>query len=302
MTETTLIILAAGMGSRYGGLKQLDQFGPNGEMLMEYSLYDAWKSGFTNVVFVIRETMQEAFSSRFGGLVTDKLNVKYAYQSLEDLPKGFQPPAEREKPWGTAHALWSTREAVESPFVIANADDFYGRESFKLAHDYLSNVKKDDLEAALIGFPLKATLSQHGSVSRGICQVDAGHYLRQIVERTKIIQDESKGTIYYEEDGEQHALTGDELVSMNLMCFTPAVFQPLTEWLAEFLKISIHIPKSEFLTPEVLDNIRKNGAKIPVYKSNADWFGVTYKEDKPDVKRNIQRLIEEGVYPHDLWS
>ncbi len=298
----TLLVLAAGMGSRFGGIKQLDGIGPNGETIMDYSIYDAIKSGFDEVVFVIREELLEDFEKLVTYKFKDKVKVKYVFQKTEDLPEGIDLKIERAKPWGTAHAVWSAREAINKPFALINADDFYGRNSFEVIADYLKQLDPNDIsKQCIIGFNLQKTLSENGSVSRGVCAVDENKNLTEIVERTKIYKKGNKA--FYVEDDEEHPLSGDEAVSMNMMGFTPAIFQKIEKDMIEFLNEKGDDPKAEFYLPLVLNNlVRNNAGQVKVLDTNSSWFGMTYKEDRPDVVKSISDRIASGEYPKSLWG
>lgn len=301
MKRPSLVVLAAGLGSRYGGLKQIDQFGPSGETLVDYALYDALKAGFQKVVFVIRKSMEAEFHQVFVANISKQAEFHYVFQELDTLPAGLTVPRGREKPWGTAHAAWTANEVVKEPFVIVNADDYYGRTSLKGIHDHLLGINDDELYACLVGYVLKNTLSDHGRVSRGICEVDDQGFLKSIVERTDIYKG-GHTTAYYEENGVQIPLTGLETVSMNLMGFFPKVFDLMEQGFLQFFENNKHDLKAEYYIPTVLDYVRSSGIKVPVLKTDNVWFGVTYKDDKPGVVKRISDLVESGVYPHQLWN
>lgn len=298
--KPTLIVLAAGLGSRYGSLKQIDQFGPSGETIVDYAIFDAIHAGFGKIIFVIRRNLEEEFKEVFIKKLEGKVKVDYVFQELDVLPDGFEVPEGREKPWGTAHAVLTAASKINEPFAIVNADDFYGRSSFKMICQHLSQMDNGSLSACLVGFVLEKTLSEHGRVSRGICKVNNAGELEEITERTHIYKKEVGA--YYEEDGARVELTGKESVSMNLMGFTSKVFELMQEQFVEFLKSQGSELKSEYFIPSVLDNVRKQGVKVPVLQSNEQWFGVTYKEDKSIAKQNLLKLVEAGVYPEKLWE
>ncbi|MFY0650593.1 MAG: NTP transferase domain-containing protein [Cyclobacteriaceae bacterium] len=298
--KTSLVVLAAGLGSRYGSLKQLDKFGPSGETIVDYALYDATKAGFDKIVFVIRRSIEEEFKEIFLNKLKDRIHVEYVFQELDVLPEGFRIPKGREKPWGTAHAVLTAAPKINEPFAIVNADDFYGRNSLKAIREYLSHLNSNELSACLVGFVLKNTLSEHGRVSRGICQVDSSGNLEEIVERTHIYKKENGGA-YFEENGSKTDLSGNEIVSMNLMGFTPQVFDIMQNKFIDFLKTQGSELKSEYFIPSVLDAVRKTGVHVPVMISNEQWFGVTYKEDKPVAKERLNKLVQEYKYPVRLW-
>lgn len=292
--KLTLVVLAAGMGSRYGGLKQVDPVGPNGEILLEYSVFDALKAGFERLVCVIRPDTQDAFDEHIASRVKGKLPIEYAYQRLEDLPAGFSLPAERKKPWGTGHAILACQKLVDGPFLSINADDYYGPQSYQLLAEQLRHGGSDH---AMAGFRLKNTLSEHGSVSRGICETDEEGWLRQVVEHTDI-SPEAVSTL----GGETHRLTGNEVVSMNFWGLQPSIFQEIHQQFVEFLS-SQPGAKGELYIPSVLDRVIKEGrGRVKVLASPESWFGVTYPDDKPRVVEQIRAKIAQGQYPEKLWT
>jgi len=297
--KPTLVVLAAGMGSRYGGLKQLDSFGPNGETIIDYSVYDAIKAGFGKVVFVIRENLLEDFQSVYFDKFSQSIDVEYVFQELENIPPGLEVPEDRLKPWGTGHAVLVAEEKVQEPFAVINADDFYGAGSFKVMADHLSQLDPTKLEAVMVGFLLKNTLSEHGHVSRGVCEVNDQGNLISITERTKIIKEES-GSIHFHEGEQKFPLKEDQTVSMNLMGFTPAAFNLMKRQFEDFIKANYEELKAEFYIPKVLDEIAQN-QPVPVLKSSEKWLGVTYKEDKPVVMKKLEELTQQGKYPSNLW-
>jgi NDP-sugar pyrophosphorylase family protein len=297
--KPTLVILAAGMGSRYGGLKQLDEVGPNGEAIIDYSLFDAIRAGFGKVVFIIRRDFEEAFKAQFDQKLRGKIDVEYVFQELTDLPGGFLLPDGREKPWGTGHAIRSARKVVTTPFAAINADDFYGTEAYLSIVRFL-NEDAAEGKFAMVGYRLDKTLSENGFVSRGLCVSDHKHNLVDIEELTKITS-EPEGIFYFREE-EKVKLNGDETVSMNFWGFHPSLFAHLEEGFAAFLSKHGEVAKSEFFIPAVVDNLIKNSkASVRVLTSDASWFGVTYQEDKPVVKEQISQLIANGKYPATLW-
>ncbi len=300
--KTTLLFLAAGMGSRYGGLKQLDQFGPNGETLMEYSIYDGIKAGFEKIVFVIRRDFEEAFKKTYIDKIKDKIEVGYVFQELTALPRGFSVPEGREKPWGTGHAIMAAKDRIDDPFAVVNADDFYGREAYQVIHDFLANLDKyDSTTYTIIGYPLPKTLSDHGHVSRGVCEIDLDGYLIKLTERLKIARE--KDGIYYHEDGKSFLLRENTPVSMNLMGFDPTFFDHLERYFTDFLKESIDDLKSEYLLPTIVNKLAvTNQVKVKVLKTDAQWFGITYQEDRPIVIKKIKDMVDNGVYPLNLWK
>ncbi len=299
--KPSLVILAAGMGSRYGGVKQIDQFGPNGETILDYSIYDALKAGFEKIVFVIRRELESSFKEVFGDKLKNRAQVHFVFQELDKLPQGYSAPVERKKPWGTAHAVLVAQEVVREPFGVINADDFYGQTSFQILADFLRAQNLDGDEYAIIGYRLDKTLSKHGSVSRGVCEVDSQGYLQKIVERTKIYW-KGQNIVFLDEQGKEQIIDGSVLVSMNMMGYTPKFFRYLNEYFERFLQERVNDPKAEFFLTWVLDGLINTGrAKVKIVPTNETWFGVTYKEDKPVVKEKIQQLIAEGKYPEKLW-
>ncbi len=296
--ETTLLVLAAGMGSRYGGLKQMDPVGPSGETLLDYSVYDALRAGFNRVVFVIRRDFEEDFREKVGGRFEDRVDVGYVFQQLNDLPGGFSVPDGRTKPWGTGHAIWCARSAVDSPFLAINADDFYGAGAITGAGNFLSEKSPDSTGFCMAGYRLATTLSPSGHVSRGICEVSPQGRLVHIREFTRI-----EGTpleIVNQEDGTR--FTGNELVSMNCWGFTPAVFPDLEELFSTFLVKHGEGEKSEFYIPAaVADMIHADRATVDVLPVESQWFGVTYREDRPTVVSALSQLVATGGYPSPLW-
>ncbi|NLB26272.1 MAG: nucleotidyltransferase [Bacteroidales bacterium] len=298
--KPTLLILAAGMGSRFGGLKQIEPIGPHGEVIMDYSIYDAIRAGFGKVVFVIRENFAEEFKELFETKLKGKIETEYVFQELNCLPQGFSVPEGREKPWGTAHAILVTKDIITEPFCQLNADDFYGYGAFRIMAEFLSGSLKP-YQYSMVGYKLKNTLSEHGYVSRGICDVDDEGYLRKIVETTKIYKE--KGKIFsMESDGKINYLTGGENASMNIWGFQPDIFEVLEEKFINFLDHYGHLSKSEIFIPSVVyDMIREGRADVEVLKGDSLWFGVTYKEDKSYVVSQIRKLIDNGEYPEKLF-
>ena len=300
MSNPTLVVLAAGMGSRYGGLKQLDHFGPNNETIIDYAIYDAIKVGFKKVVFVIRKSIEKDFQKAYVNKWSDKIEVACVFQELDSLPSGLKVPTDREKPWGTAHAVLMAEKEVSDPFAVVNADDYYGRKSLKAMLAHLTSLTPTEDAAVLVAYILKNTLSEHGKVSRGICELKKDSLVK-ITERTDIYKKVHEGA-YYIEKGQQHSLTGEELVSMNLMGFTPTVFKTLTDGFKPFFKEAQKNPKAEYYIPQVMQDIIESDIDVPVIKTEDNWFGVTYKEDKPDVRKKLSALIDKGFYPEDIWK
>jgi len=298
--KPTLVILAAGMGSRYGGLKQLDEVGPNGEAIIDYSLYDAIRAGFGKVVFVIRTDFAEAFKEKFGDKLKGRIGVDYVYQSIDKIPPGYDIHPEREKPWGTSHALLMAEPAVKEPMAVINADDYYGRQAYKVMADFLIS-STDENEYAMVGYNVANTLSEFGTVSRGVCNTDELGYLTTIVERVKIRRDVD-GIFFYENDN-RFTLEENTPVSMNLWGLKPSVFGYIHKGLGEFLSGHGNKLKSEYFIPLLInDNIVAGKIRTRVLKCDSPWFGVTYKEDKPFVQQKIRRLLDKGEYPEKLWE
>ena len=303
--KPTLVILAAGMASRYGSMKQTDGFGPNGETIIEYSIYDAIKAGFGKVVFIIREEFAENFRNIFEPKLKGKIETDYVFQSFDLKPFGINIEIERAKPWGTAHAVLAARDTVKEPFCVINADDFYGRESYQKMADFLNNDVTDS-QFSMIGFQIDKTLSEYGSVSRGVCDVDSDGNLAEIHERTKVYfkNDESgnKG-IVFEEDDRQYPLEAETRVSMNFWGFTPKIFELSAGMFKEFALSNKDNPKAEFFIPIVAEKlIRNKQGSFRVIPTQNQWFGVTYVEDKPIVQECIDKLVAEGEYPDNLWQ
>jgi hypothetical protein len=305
--KPTLLVLAAGMGSRYGGLKQLDPVGPSGETILDYSVYDAIRAGFGKVVFVIRHDFEDAFRARVDASFGGHIAVEYVFQDLNDLPGGRKAPAERTKPWGTAHAVRAAREAVNEPFAMINADDFYGSDSYVRLAGRLSSLSASRIPQpvepiCMAGYELSKTLSENGSVARGICDVSQDGKLRTVTEHTKIAR-EGDGIIYSTlPDGSKVELTGGETVSMNFWGFTPALFTLMENQFASWLDANSTNPKAEWYIPLVVNTLLAQGrASVDVLPVTSRWFGVTYREDKPATIAEIRRLVESGAYPENLW-
>jgi dTDP-glucose pyrophosphorylase len=298
--QPTLLILAAGMASRYGSMKQTEGFGPNDETIMEYSLYDAIRTGFKKAVFVIRREFADDFKKLIEPKFKDKIAIEYVYQELSDYMNGFQIPGNREKPWGTAHAVLCGKEVINEPFAVINADDFYGRDGFAKAFDFLMN-DCNEKTYSIIGYELLKTLSDHGTVNRGVCEVDVDHNLVSVVERLNVSQKGDK--IFCNDEHLPKELPLDTHVSMNFWCFDPSVFDYIKQVFKEFLSDNASNPKTEFFIPIVADKYIKDGeGVIKVIPTSAKWFGVTYKEDAPMVKESLMKLINAGEYPTNLWE
>jgi UTP-glucose-1-phosphate uridylyltransferase len=288
----TLVVLAAGMGSRYGGLKQIDPVGPSGETVLDYAVFDALRAGFTRVLFVIRRDFEDLFREKIGTRYAGRATVDYVFQSLDALPPGVTTPAGREKPWGTGHAVWCAREAITGDFAVINADDFYGADSFKRLAQFLSRARGGAF--AMVGFRLANTLSEHGTVARGICTSDESGMLRSVVERTGIDPKEVGPGLTY---------SGEEIVSLNCWGFTPALFTGLDRQFREFLAARGNEPKAEFYLPAAVSAMIERGeATVRVLPTESSWFGVTYREDKPRVEASITALVQAGRYPAKLWA
>jgi NDP-sugar pyrophosphorylase family protein len=296
--KPALIIMAAGMGSRYGGLKQMDPVGPNGECLLEYSIYDAIRAGFGKVVFVIRRDFETEFTEQIGSRFEDRIVVQYAFQALDDLPQGFSVPEGRSKPWGTGQAVLACKDLIREPFVVQNADDFYGAEAYQTIARGFAELNAD--ESCMVGYRLRNTLSPFGSVSRGVCETENG-YLEAVTERTEIIAD-AAGTVQYIENGVATEMTGDEIVSMNFWGFAPAFFETLEAQFIDFLTAHGNALKSEWYIPNIVTRMMDNGeTKIKVLSSDSQWFGVTYPDDRPQVAAALKAMHDSGAYPAHLW-
>ncbi len=300
--DLSLVVLAAGIGSRYGGLKQLDGVGPAGETLMEYSIFDAARAGFHRVVFVVRPETEVLFRETVGDRVGQRLQVAYVHQTLDGLPNGWAPPADRSKPWGTGQAVLVAEKAVTGPFAVINADDFYGRQSYENLAEFLKTLPGDDRPVfALQGFEIGPTLSDAGAVSRGLCRVDGDDWLDSITEVLEVWRDGSGGR-FTDHDGVEQTLRGNEPVSMNMWGFTPAIFAELRRGFGDFLTSSGHEPKTEFLLPAAVQGlIGSRQARVKVLRNSGQWCGMTYPEDRAKAASTISSLISTGVYPNNLW-
>ena len=298
--KPTLLILAAGMASRYGGMKQIEVFGPDNETIMDYSIYDAIRAGFGKIVFIIREEFAEQFKAIFEPKLNGRIATEYVYQDLDAHLNGFKRPNDRTKPWGTAHAVLCAKDVIREPFAVINADDFYGRNSFEKAVDFLNNECSSS-RYAIVGYQLKQTLSEYGTVNRGVCGTDASGHLNSVVERLNI---SFQNGIVRCDDGQQpETLELNIIVSMNFWCFHPSIFVYSEKLFDAFLANRGQEPKSEFFIPIVADHfIHEGGGKIEILPTNAIWFGVTYKEDAPAVRRAIEQLLKKGEYPSGLWK
>lgn len=298
--QPTLLILAAGMASRYGSMKQIQSFGPGGETIMDYSIYDAMRAGFKKVVFIIRENFAQDFKDIFEPKLKGKIEVDYVYQELGAFLEGRSVPEGRTKPWGTAHAVLCAKDAVKEPFAVINADDFYGRDAFEKAYRFLTTQCAPDAYS-IIGYELLKTLSDNGTVNRGVCQVDGAGNLTSIAERLNI--SEKEGRIICEDGQQPRELPRDSQVSMNFWNFHPSIFEYSQDLFTKFLDQESSNPKSEFFIPIVADQFINEGAgTIRVIPTSSQWFGVTYKEDAPEVKKQLDELVKNGEYPEQLWN
>ncbi len=300
--KPTLVVLAAGIGSRYGSLKQVDRVGPSGETIIDYSIFDALRAGFGKAVFVVRRSIEadfrEAFLVRLGGRIPSEL----AFQELEDVPAGFAVPAGRSKPWGTSHAVLAAAAQVREPFAVINADDFYGRDAFERMAGFLSGLSPQDPKFAVVGYGLRSTLSEHGSVARGVCEVGPDGFLTGVVERLKIEPD-GEAIVDRAADGGVLVLPESTVVSMNFWGFTPLYFEQAREEFRSFLRARGGDPKAEMYIPLVVnDMVRTGQATVKVLPTTARWFGVTYREDKPRVMAELEALVQAGEYPRSLWG
>ena len=298
--KPTLVILAAGVGSRYGGVKQMDKIGPSGESIIDYSVFDAIRAGFGKVVFVLNPKIIDDFKAIFEPRLAGKIKTEYILQELHNIPEGIEFNRERTKPWGTGHAVLVAEQFVHEPFAVINADDFYGREAFQVLADFLTDPIRQQNEYALVGYKLANTLSENGSESRGICQSENG-CLTDVVERTSILRKEEG--IVFEEAGTEYPLNDDDIVSMNFWGFTPLFFSQLKRDFSKFITENAHQLKAEFYIPLVANNLIKSGeASFRTLTSNDQWFGVTYQEDKLVTIQRVAELVEKGQYPEKLWA
>ncbi len=298
--KPTLLVLAAGMGSRYGGLKQLDDVGPAGETIIDYAVYDAMQTGFGKVVFVIRESFETAFREQITTKFKDQIPVHFVHQEVNTPIEGIEDLPERTKPWGTAHAVLMAAPVIQEPFAVVNADDFYGRDSFQVMSNFLSE-KAATSHYCMVGFVLKNTLSKNGSVSRGVCSMDASNMLQDVVERTKIQRDE--GQVVYVDQTTKYPLSEEALVSMNLWGFHPSIFEHIRQQFIEFVAANREQPKAEFYIPLVVNQLLQTvEAQVSVLPTTEQWYGVTYKEDKASVQQSLAKLAEQGRYPNPIWT
>lgn len=300
--KPTLFVLAAGMGSRYGGLKQMDGLGPGGATIMDYSIYDAMRAGFGKVVFVIRHSFEEDFRTKVVNKYEGKVSVEIVFQELDYLPEGFTCPENRVKPWGTNHAVMMGKDTIKEPFAVINADDFYGKESYQILADWLKDRNGKTGEYCMVGYRVGNTLSESGSVARGICATDSNAHLTTVVERTYIIRDTDGKVKYKDEDGNLISVDENAPVSMNMWGFTPDYFQFSEVAFKDFLKENEGNIRAEFFIPLVVNNLIVSGsATCEVLDTPSKWFGVTYAEDRPNVVEKIETLVNQGIYPSKLW-
>lgn len=307
MKKPVLVVMAAGMGSRYGGLKQIDPVDKEGHIIMDFSIFDAVKAGFEKVVFIIKKENEQDFRAAIGDRLSEKIKVSYVFQELTNLPEGYVVPEGRVKPWGTGHAIMSCMGEIDGPFVVINADDFYGSHAFQVAYDYLTTHQDEEgiYRYMMVGYRLENTLTDNGHVARGVCEMDAQGYLADIHERTHI-EKRGNGAAYTEDEGKTWIpISGDATVSMNMWGFSESILGELQSRFSAFLEENLEKNplKCEYFLPFVVDELLKEGrATVAVEKSQDKWFGVTYKEDKPMVIAAIQNLKDQGVYPAHLWK
>lgn len=300
--KPTLLILAAGIGSRYGGLKQADSIGPSGESIIEYSIFDAIRAGFGKVVIVIRKSIEQEFKEKISNKFEDKIQVEYAYQEIDTPIEGIEKFPERKKPWGTGHAMLVAKDKIKEPFLVINADDFYGFSAFQKMSDFLTQ-RCTPTQFGMVGYWLKNTLSENGSVSRGVCEVDTNGLLTSVTERTKIVRDEEDNDIYYHEEDRKTHLPDDTIVSMNFWGFHPSVFELARKMFVDFVKSNADNPTAEFYIPKIANTvIEENRGTIAVMTTRDQWYGVTYQEDKQTVQNAFWALTTIGAYPNGLWQ
>ncbi len=306
MEKPVLVIMAAGMGSRYGGLKQIDPIDKEGNIIMDYSIYDAVRAGFEKVIFIIKKENEKDFREAIGDRISDKIEVKYVFQEMTDIPKGCILPEDRVKPLGTAHAIYSAREEISGPFAVINADDYYGKDAFEKIFNFLSTTQDDEkYRYTMVAYRLANTVTDNGYVSRGICEVDKDNYLKDIVERTRI-EKRANSIEYSEDDGKTWArLDDDRLVSMNMWGFSRSILDEIEKGFGDFFENAIkeNPLKAEYFLPSVVANLlAKDLASVKVLNSEDKWYGITYKEDKPTIVKAIQDMKDRGVYPQGLWK
>ena len=301
--KPTLYVLAAGMGSRYGGLKQLDSLGPHGETIMDYSIYDAIQAGFGKIVFVIRKDFEQDFREKILSKYEGHIPVEVVFQSVDKLPSGFKCPEDRTKPWGPAHAVLMAKDVIKEPFAVINADDFYGRNSFEVIADFLIKNQENKGNYAMVGFPVGNTMTKNGGVSRGVCEKDSEGYLSSIVERKSISYNKNGDIVFTGEDGVEYKLDPQTPVSMNMWGFTPDYFTYAEKAFEDFLQKELHTPKAEQVIPDVIDTLITNKkATVKVLNTDSKWFGVTYAEDRDNVMERFRELHETSEYPETLFS
>jgi len=299
--KPTLLILAAGLGSRYGGVKQMDKIGPSGESIIDYSIYDAVKAGFGKVVFVLNPKIEKDFREIYEPRLKGKIETEFVLQEITNIPEGVEFNPDRVKPWGTGHAVLMAKEVINEPFAVINADDFYGRDAYKVLADFLTTLSNSQTDYAMVGYLLKNTLSDFGSVSRGVCSSDEQGFLTDVVERTSIVKKNNK--VFYTDNNKETEIDEDSIVSMNFWGFTPRFFEQLDRDFRKFIVENANQLKAEFFIPLVVNNlIKSKEATIKVLKSTAQWFGITYQEDKPVTIQKVKQLVEQGVYPENLWK
>ncbi len=304
MANPQLVVMAAGIGSRYGGLKQIDPVGPSGEIIIDYSIFDAIRAGFDKAIFIIRRDIEDVFREKVGRTIEKQIDTAYAFQELTKLPEGFTPPAGRQKPWGTGHALLCAAEAISAPCAVINADDFYGAGSFRTLADHLKTARDAAVyDYSMVGFVLGNTLTEHGYVARGVCNVSAKNTLVNVVERTRI-ERATQGARYSEDDGNTWtAIDPASIVSMNMWGFTPSILAELKGRFPKFLSANIEKPKAEFFIPTVVNELlAESKAAVKVLPTAEKWLGVTYQQDRPAVQDAIRQKVRDGVYPEKLLS
>ncbi|WP_102050240.1 nucleotidyltransferase family protein [Pygmaiobacter massiliensis] len=306
MQKPVLAVMAAGMGSRYGGLKQIDPVGPSGEVIIDYSLFDARRAGFEKVVFIIKHEIEDDFKAVIGERISKVMQVEYAFQQLDILPEGYTVPEGREKPWGTAHAVLAAKSVIDGPFAVINADDYYGPEAFQKIYDYLATHQDDEkYEYAMVGYHLRNTLTEHGHVARGVCEVGEDGFLQRVTEHVKIVKDGNDAKFTEDEGKTWESLPGETTVSMNLWGFTPSFLKETEARFNTFLDrtLTANPMKGEYFLPSVVSAlIDEDKARVQVLTSKDKWYGVTYKEDKPVVVAALRSFIDAGVYPEKLWE
>ena len=301
--DVTLLILAAGMGSRFGGLKQIEPMGPSGEFIIDYSVYDAIKAGFNKIVFIIKKENYELFKETIGKRIEPHIKVEYAFQELSNIPEEYSVPKDRIKPWGTAHAVWCAKDYIHEPFAMINADDFYGRDAYIKAYEFLSDIDIDSSNFGMIGYKVDNTLTENGAVKRGVCKVDKDNYLVDIIE-SNIEKVNGVITASPLDGSDSFEVKENDTVSMNFLLFTPKIFEYIEEGFDNFFSQNKdNMDKCEYLIPEVISNLIHEGrASMKVLETTASWYGVTYKEDTPDVKKAIKNLVDTNIYNNNLWN